>query len=142
MHSTSQQIKVMQLWEQGQREHLKKDIRRVVDNAIIADDHGDSRPLEMLERIANMDMAGGVTNYQQELKDALENARPGPQRVSFKRETERLFLQGQGIGALQGKYRELYGEDPLPLSAVGNEKKKREYINGLIEAIIDKKLEA
>ena len=72
--NTSQQIKAMELWQKQTTEYMQREVRRIVDNAVIAADHGDTYPLEMLGRIASLEMANGVTRYQKELQDALSKA--------------------------------------------------------------------
>lgn len=137
--NTGQQIKYFDQYKDYDAEARRRVYQHTIDNAIFQDQHNNNpAPLDMLERIAKM---GG----QQELRELLEKElckKKTRVRYTYAGETEKLFLKGQGIGTLQGKYRELYGNEPPPLSAVGNEKKKQEYIDGLIEAIVSKKLDA
>jgi hypothetical protein len=135
---TDQQIKDLQKYQEYNAEQRRRMYQHTVDNAVFQDrQNNNPAPLDMLERIAKMP---GQDDLRAILEDALCKQKTRV-RYTYAGETERLFLKGQGIGTLQEKYRIVYGENPPPLSAVGGEKKKQEYIDGLIEAIVSKKLE-
>jgi hypothetical protein len=135
---TEQNIRDMQKFKDYDAEQRRRLYQHTVDNAIFQDQHNNNpAPLDMLERIAKMP---GQDNLRAVLEDALCKQKTRV-RYSYAGETEKLFLKGLGVETLQEKYRIVYGENPPPLSAVGGEKKKQEYIDGLIEAIVSKKLE-
>jgi hypothetical protein len=69
--TTQSQIKIMQQWQAHTAAVVQADVRRVVENAIIQADGGCVQPLGMLKRIAAMEMVGGVSNWQQELREVL-----------------------------------------------------------------------
>jgi hypothetical protein len=135
---TDQQIKDFQKYQDYNAEQRRRMYQHTVDNAVFQDrQNNNPAPLDMLERIAKMP---GQDDLRAILEDALCKQKTRV-RYTYAGETERLFLKGQGIGTLQEKYRIVYGENPPPMSAVGGEQKKQEYIDGLIEAIVSKKLE-
>jgi hypothetical protein len=135
---TDQQIKDFQKFKDYDAEQRRRLYQHTVDNAVFQDrQNNNPAPLDMLERIAKMP---GQDDLRAILEDALCKQKTRV-RYTYAGETERLFLKGQGIGTLQEKYRIVYGENPPPMSAVGGEQKKQEYIDGLIEAIVSKKLE-
>jgi hypothetical protein len=72
MSDTAQQIRLMQKWEAYQADQLKLLIEHVVVNAVEQARQGNTHPFDMLCRIAGMQMADGVTNYQRELREALK----------------------------------------------------------------------
>lgn len=69
---TEQRIRTMQAWQEQTASYMKLMIEHVVSNADVAERGGDGYPLEQLRKIAGMEMTGGVTNYQKELKAALD----------------------------------------------------------------------
>jgi hypothetical protein len=75
MTSTSQQIRFIQRLQDRSYEYMLLEIRRIVDNAVIASGNGDGYPLEQLRKIAAMDVP--VSNYIQELRNALGRAEHG-----------------------------------------------------------------
>jgi hypothetical protein len=135
---TDQKISDMQKFKEYDDKERRRLYQHTVDNAIFQDQQNNNpAPLDMLERIAKMP---GQDNLRAVLEEALCKQKTRV-RYSYAGETEKLFLKGLGVETLQEKYRIVYGENPPPMSVVGNEQKKQEYIDGLIEAIVSKKLE-
>jgi hypothetical protein len=131
--STDQQIRELAAYKEYDATARQRIHKHVVENAYFQAEHNNNpESLERLRRIAEMEGQG-------ELKAELERQEPEskPRRYSYRRQTERMFLS-RGVETLQAQYRELYGTEPPPMKAVGAD--KDEYIDGLIEAILDKKL--
>jgi hypothetical protein len=75
MTSTAERIRYIQELQGHTYEYMLLEIRRIVDNAVIASGNGDGYPLEQLRKIAAMDVP--VSNYIQELRNALGRAEHG-----------------------------------------------------------------
>jgi hypothetical protein len=77
VRSTNQQIQALRKLEEYNAEYMRREIARVVENAITAAANGDRYPLEQLHKIAAMEVSSSITNFLPELRAALERVNDG-----------------------------------------------------------------